>query len=574
MAQLFEHGYALIIGVDDNQTARLKLPDVAKDLNALSQVLMNPERCAYPEQNIKRVQGAAATRAGILAGFDWLQQKLAQDDNATAVVYYSGHGYQDVASYPQKYYLVPYDADPQKLEETLLPATLFEAQIAALQPKRLLVLLDCCHSGGVQAKAVDEPDLPSAYISLAFPAPTLMGEKSMEVSDAVAKDISVLAESSGRAVLNSSQGNQKSYMRIDGQMSIFTYHLIEALTGHAQPEDGASEVLVSDVLSYVHRKVPQTASAVGAIQQPNARLDGVFPVAMLLGGKGLAKGMDAPDPLDDIKPLPASTQINNSGSGAIATDGGVAAGERGVAVGGNVSGSTFVTGDGATIDNRKQSTKIDTGGGAYIGGGVNTGGDFIGRDKVVHGDTVHGDKFGGDKIGGDKVTGDKIMGNKVEGDDIKVGDISGSSGIAIGRGASSTVNQHHGDQVAGDQITANIGDNARNVAVGKNIQQAVSTQGVDAAALGPIMAQLMRAVVQSSDDAHMVEAMSQVNAIQAEAQKGSDADDSMLANLVQDLVDLAPGAVTAVVTAFATPILAGIAGPTTQFVLKRLGLKK
>ncbi len=30
-------------------------------------------------------------------------------------------------------------------------------------------------------------------------------------------------------------------------MSIFTYHLVEALTGHAQPQEGAKEVLVSDV---------------------------------------------------------------------------------------------------------------------------------------------------------------------------------------------------------------------------------------------------------------------------------------------------------------------------------------
>ena len=36
---------------------------------------------------------------------------------------------------------------------------------------------------------------------------------------------------------------------------------------------------------------------------------------------------------------------------------------------------------------------IHTGGGAYIGGGVQvTGGDFVGRDKIVHGDEVRGDR--------------------------------------------------------------------------------------------------------------------------------------------------------------------------------------
>jgi len=79
--------------------------------------------------------------------------------------------------------------------------------------------------------------------------------------------------------------------------------------------------------------------------------------------------------------------------------------------------------------------KIDTDGGAYVEGGVDTGGgDFVGRDKVVHGDEVHGDKVLGDKVGGDKIT---------------VGDISGGKGIAIGRGAQATVTEGlGGDEIA------------------------------------------------------------------------------------------------------------------------------
>jgi hypothetical protein len=70
--------------------------------------------------------------------------------------------------------------------------------------------------------------------------------------------------------------------------------------------------------------------------------------------------------------------------------------------------------------------RVDTDGGAHAEGDVDTGGgDFTGRNKVVHGDQVHGDKVGGDKI--------------------TVGDITGSTGIAIGRGAQATVTQGLGD---------------------------------------------------------------------------------------------------------------------------------
>jgi hypothetical protein len=84
-------------------------------------------------------------------------------------------------------------------------------------------------------------------------------------------------------------------------MSIFTYHLIEALTGHAQPQEGATEVLVSDVMGHVWRRVPQSAKADwGRKQEPDYQVSGNFPIALLLGGKGLSKGQPAPDPLEPL----------------------------------------------------------------------------------------------------------------------------------------------------------------------------------------------------------------------------------------------------------------------------------
>lgn len=52
--------------------------------------------------------------------------------------------------------------------------------------------------------------------------------------------------------------------------------------------------------------------------------------------------------------------------------------------------------------------------------------------------------------------------------------------------------------------------------------------------------------------------------------KKDEAQDGILANLVTDLVDMVPGAVAAVVSAFATPLLAGIAGPVTNFAIKQI----
>ena len=250
-------------------------------------------------------------------------------------------------------------------------------------------------------------------------------------------------------------------------MSIFTYHLIEALTGHAQPEEGAMEVLVSDVMSYVWRKVPDSTKAeYGAAQEPDYQVSGNFPIALLLGGKGIAKGLPAPDPLK----LRAS-------------------------------------------DRATKVTTINTGGGAYVRGNVRAGRDFIGRDKVVHGDEVRGDKIVGDKI--------------------TVGDIFGQ-GIAIGRGAQATV----ATRISGQELQK---------------------------LFEPLMKYLREV-----PSANQTEALKKVEELKREVAKGKTADDSKMGKLIDGLIGLVPSAVSSIASIFASPILGGLAGPVTKYMLDKI----
>jgi hypothetical protein len=66
------------------------------------------------------------------------------------------------------------------------------------------------------------------------------------------------------------------------------------------------------------------------------------------------------------------------------------------------------------------------------------------------------------------------------------------------------------------------------------------------------------------------EAPQKLEALKAEAGKGQKADDGVMAKLVKGIAGLVPGAVSAVVSAFATPILGGIAGPVTKYVLDEI----
>lgn len=330
MSRRFENAYALLIAVDQNREAAAALPAVAADARALYDVLVHPQRCAYRPDNVRLLTGAESTRQGILAGLDWLAERVAADDDATAIIYFSGHGHEQDG----EHFLIPYDFQRRRLRSSALAAADFAADVAALTPRRLLVLLDCCHAGGM---AVKDTLAATALHSAALP-PTLFLPAGKSLATR-------LAQGEGRAVLSSCRPGQLSYLRADGRMSVFTYHLIEALSGHAPGVVGATEVLVSDLISHLERRVPASASADhGAVQTPWPELRGNFPVALLLGGEGLAKGQRPPDPLA----LPVSGAVSYRaklrGSGAIAQGGGATA-----------------LGKGATISGGRQRRRGDTG---------------------------------------------------------------------------------------------------------------------------------------------------------------------------------------------------------------------
>jgi hypothetical protein len=461
MSEKFINGYALLIGVNENSNPAWALPDVKKDVLALQKVLIHPERCAYLESNVKVILGKDSNRQNILAGLDWLEEKIKDDStgNATAVVFYSGHGFRDDSTEPATYYLIPYDVKSGGLQSRALRAEDFANAISDLKPQRLLVMLDCCHAGGMDIK-----ELP-AYARTSIPSQIFMPLGKAVSPPEGAKGLEALTRGSGRAVLSSSLGEQVSYIRKDRKMSIFTYHLIEALTGHAQPEEGVTEALVSDVMSFVSRKVPKSAKdEYGATQEPDYQVSGNFPIALLLGGKGIAKGQPAPDPLAPLAP------------------------------------------DGAP-------TPSDTEGGTHFRGNFSIGRDLIARDKVVIGDEV-----GGDKIAGDKIT---------------VRDVSGQ-GIAIGRGA-----------------------------------QATFTAGISSQELQVLFEPLMKSIreIRVIDQ---TEALKTAEQLKQEVAKGKAADDNKLAKLIDGLIGLVPSAVSGITSIFASPILGGLAGPVTKYVLDKI----
>ncbi|MCE7983129.1 MAG: caspase family protein [Caldilinea sp. CFX5] len=365
MTTTFDHGYALLIGVGKCKYPKWSLPATVRDMQVLYDLLIDPALCAYPatKEHVRLLHDDGATKQAILDGLAWLRQCAAADPDATVLIFYSGHGKLDLSTL--NYFLIPHDYDPAPGGQLLFPADEFHKAIRQIEAKRLLLFLDCCHAEGMAtAKEVDDNSAVAALTSVAMP-------------DQLIKSLS---EGEGRVVFSSSRGSQKSYIRTDGKMSIYTYHLAEALQG-AGNQPGDQQVKVSNLMNYLDNTVPATSlTEQGVKQKPFfdfATED--FPVAVLRGGKGLPGGGW------NAVAEKAQEQIQKLVTIHVTGDGNVTAG-------GNLENNTIITGNNNVVGDNNTVTRIkrlDTGGAAFVGGNVNTGGgDFVGRDKIVSRETI------------------------------------------------------------------------------------------------------------------------------------------------------------------------------------------
>jgi hypothetical protein len=62
------------------------------DATALHDVLTAPNRAAYLHEHVELLTAEEADKAGILAAFDRLIEKVNKNPNATVIIYFSGHG--------------------------------------------------------------------------------------------------------------------------------------------------------------------------------------------------------------------------------------------------------------------------------------------------------------------------------------------------------------------------------------------------------------------------------------------------------------------------------------------------
>ena len=286
----------------------------------------------------------------------------------------TGRGWRDKGAQPATYFLIPYDVRENRIRRDRCAPRTSPRRSPNCGPKRLLVLLGLLHAGGMEVKALAAGG-PAAGFAAAIPPGLLMGtlpagETALSAAEG-SKGLEQLAQGTGRAVLSSSQGEQLSYIRRDRMMSIFTYHLIEALTGHARPADWR------DGGAGLRCHEPRLASGAGQRPRRGRRRAG----AGLPGERQLRRG--AAVGRQGVEQRHGRAQSAGDACGA---DAGSMVAQTMGGSGVQVARDQTVQGD--LVIGNKIGRQINTDGGAYIGGNVTTGSrKFVGRDDV----TVVGD---------------------------------------------------------------------------------------------------------------------------------------------------------------------------------------
>jgi uncharacterized caspase-like protein len=185
------------------------------------------------------------------------------------VLYWSGHGGRCPHTDSNKAgefqdFLVPYDgrlgngSDPNAIRSSMVMDDTFARWVQALDGRKVVVILDACHSGGQiegASKGAKADNVAKAIFKLGK-AVTVKNDtiniKKSHFLDGQDQRMKAIGQKDA-IVIASSAAKQISFERTDGRNSVMTYYLIEAL-------NKTPSLDLEQVFKYVRDNVPEYVS--------------------------------------------------------------------------------------------------------------------------------------------------------------------------------------------------------------------------------------------------------------------------------------------------------------------------
>ncbi len=232
--RIIENAHALIVGIADYEKVTPLSRVVLDDARAIAELLIDTAYCGYARENVRVLLDKDATLDALRMELDALARRT--DAESTVVIYFSGHGLRAAEGEHSGEYLLPVDADIStraRLAATCLRGDVFTTLLRALPAAKILVLLDCCHAGGIgEVKATDAFMLKAG------------------LSDAYYEQ---LRAGRGRVIMAASREDEFSWIHGNDAHSLFTLHLLNGLQGGIVSDDGV--IRVFQLYDYVRPRV-------------------------------------------------------------------------------------------------------------------------------------------------------------------------------------------------------------------------------------------------------------------------------------------------------------------------------
>ncbi|MFP3947282.1 MAG: caspase domain-containing protein [Longimicrobiales bacterium] len=254
-APRIDERWAVVVGISRYETERIPDLEYARsDAESVREFLTSSGAGPFEEDHILFLSDEEATGAAMReAMFVFLQQA---DWDDLVVIYYAGHGAPD-PNRPDNLYLLPHDADLDRLAATAFPMwdvkTALRRQIAA---ERVVVIADACHSAGTTESAVSGVQ-----------------------GNPIASGFNALFTPSRRLSLTAADTNEFSFEDERWNGGVFTHFLVDALRGNGDG-NGDGIVTFQEVYDHVSTRVVE---ATDGQQRPQRTGLGDIPLAVVEG---------------------------------------------------------------------------------------------------------------------------------------------------------------------------------------------------------------------------------------------------------------------------------------------------
>lgn len=235
--------HGLFIGINRYQSPEISnLASAVRDATALHALFSD-----NLGSNCQLLTDSEATTSRLRSELHELQGSSTPND--VVVIAFSGHG-------SNTHEIVTYDTDLYNLPTTALPLEELTELVSAIPAKHLLVVLDCCFSGGAGAKVLNAPLAPRGGPGgIPLSTDALLGKMA----------------GTGRLILTASTADQPAWEDPRLGHGLLTHHLLEALLGATDVTSG-DRINLFDLLKYVTQRVKASASGTAsARQEPTLR---------------------------------------------------------------------------------------------------------------------------------------------------------------------------------------------------------------------------------------------------------------------------------------------------------------